>query len=238
MYKLGEISISPKWEKGEWLVLACFLIFLVGEVHIIYFSSDPLTATETELLRDWIIRLIRSIALTIAISTIIIIGIRAMRRDGYSHRRLITPLFGVGFCLFMTTMALLSHRTASKVREDMTHSQDEFFQEQKAWLESSDLSPELRSEVSRKNARLYYMLRGKTDEYFTQDGALRPYEPTEEEEKKAREHQKIEHLMHRAIQGMKVSMIAWPAIAIFSTLIGIFSPLGKQGGPKKQKSLT
>ena len=238
MYKLGKISIFPKWEKSEWLVLACFLIFLGGEAHITSFSSDPLTATETELLRDWIIRLIGSIALTIAISTITIIKIRAMRRDGYSHRRLITPLFGVGFCLFMMAIALLSYRTASKVREYMTHSQDEFFQEQKAWLESSDLSPELRSEVSRRNARHYYMLRGKTDEYFTEDGALRPYEPTEEEKKKAREHQKIQQLMHRAIQGMKLSMIAWPAIAIFSTLIGIFSPLGKEAVPKKQNSLT
>jgi len=177
MYKLGKISIFPKWEKGEWLVLACFLIFLGGEVHITYFSSHPLTATETELLRDWVLRLIRSIALTIVISTVIIIKIRAIRRDGYSHRRLITPLFGVGFCLFMMAMALLSYRTASKVREDMTHSQDKFFQEQKAWLESSDLSPELRSEVSRMNARYYYMLRGKKQQghilknkYFVKGG--------------------------------------------------------------------
>jgi hypothetical protein len=238
MQKLGKISIFPKWKKSEWLVLACFLIFLGGEVHITYFSSDPLTATETELFRDWVLRLIRSIALTITISSVIIIKIRAIRREGYSRRRLITPLFGVGFCIFMVAMTLLSYRMASNFRKDMSHFEEKFFQEQRAWIEASDLSPEDRSKLSRMNARFSYMLTGKADDYISQGGGPKPYEPTQEEQKEARQHSRVMKMMDHAIESMKVGMIVWSAIAIFSIMIGIFSPLGKQASVKKHDSVT
>ena len=231
---MQELSVLGK-KRAEWVLVFFWLVFIAADIATkFYYSPDPCTATESQLFRDWLMGFIRFVSLVMASSSTIIFGIHRIRRDGYSHRRLILPAFVVGFLIFIAGTALFGYRMVAEVqRTHLKLGSEDFLSSLEEDLSLEYLSPELRSQLSEMYAKQLYIVHGRTEYYVTLNGTKKLYEPTDQEKEYRWRNTCTKELLDRARKATKRAIIIWPIVALLSIAIGMFSPVHKKGSAKK-----
>lgn len=213
----------------EWVLFVSTLLFLAAELaQKFIFDFDPMTASEAEFFRNWIIRLVRDVALSVVVSGTIITGIRKVRRAGFSWRRAVTPLLAAGLCVLLMAISGYGYLTMSKIRKALLSTPIDSLQMLEECLAEQNLSPDQRAQFSRMYARERYLIYGEIVDYYTKDDIQKPYEPTESDKQRARERARLACLMSKAEEGLRTAAIIWPIVALVSIAIGYLSPVKRE----------
>ena len=213
----------------EWVLFVSALLFLAAELaQKFIFDFDPMTASEAEFFRNWIICLVRDVALIVVVSGTIITGIRKVRRAGFSWRRMVIPLLAIGFCVLMMTISGYGYLTMLKIRKALLSTPVVSLQMLEECLAGQDLSPVQRAQLSVMYARERYLIYGEIADYYTKDGSQKPYEPTDKDRQRNRERARLACLMSKAEKGLRTTTIVWPIVALVSIAIGYLSPMKRE----------
>ena len=215
----------PK-KKTEWLIIGCWFTYIVTEVLVrAFLQSDLESVAQPQPFHIWFIRLLRFSSLAGGISSSIIIGIHSVRQQGYSHRGLIVPLFGIGFSIFVTFISIFIYLKVSEIQQGNFEMEKRHLNSLKTLLNYESLPPSDRSKISRRYAKWLYIFRDEAAHYVTLEGRKKLYEPTEKDKQWRKEKILIKKLFNRAIKDKKQALVIWPTLTLLSIGIGLFSPV-------------
>jgi hypothetical protein len=221
-------SVKNKFElkgKSQWMIIICCIIYVVTEIYLNEcFNVDLLTASKESLLYFWLLRLIRDLSLAIVLSSLIILGVRSLRRNGFTIKRLILPLLAFLLCFLITYVTIYGQMRLSQIQNALFDPPDKK-EKLEIWLDNKELTLSQRSKISLIYARQIWKETGKTIVYITNDGKERLYEPSIEEIEGKKMMTKTIVLTAWELKGMKRAFILWPIIAFASVAIGFFTPI-------------
>jgi len=218
----------PK-SKSQWVIAVCCIIYVVLELYLNeFFDVDLLTASDRALFRFWLLRVIRDVSLAIALSGILILGIRSLRRDGFTIKRFVLPAVAVLLCLFFTGISIFGHISTSRIQRILFDINDSYKEHLREWLDVKDLSLTKRSEISLKYAIEVWKESGEAIKYISNDGKEIVYEPSLKEIEESKKMDKANQLIVRGLKGMKRAYIFWPIVALASVAIGFFTPIRRK----------
>lgn len=217
----------PK-SKSQWIITFSLVIFISIDIYLSFFVAfDPLTASDAEFFHHWLLRVIRDSSLTIALSGMIIFGIRTIRKDGFSIKRVLSPGIAILIIIILTGLSLFINITMSRIQRDLFYAPESLKENLKECLDRKDLPLSQRSEISLMYARQVWKETGDTIEYITSEGEERVYEPSLEEKEKKKKIARTDELLTWTLKGLKRAYIFWPIVAIICVAIGFFSPIKK-----------
>ena len=211
------------------ILIYSFVIFLITKLlELAYNNVDILAATDFELFIRALIRTFNHFSLAVGLSGMLVLGFRNIRRTGFSIRSLLMPTFALILILFFISFSVYSYRPLEKsiqfIKSKPYYS--ELLSSLESSLERKHLSADRKAHTSKEYARLKYQQSGLIVDYFTIDGTVVSYKPTEEEvyQRDAMLRSEVEtifwnHLARRTLWG---SIIFWTLLIIVSILIGIF----------------
>ncbi len=204
-----------------------FLIYFIADLALGRFKFDLLNLTPQVAFIEWLLRALRDLGLTAAIATMIIAGIRLIRKEGLTFKRLILPAVGIciaggwllisfyGYQAFVTLPDL--HRTPDTIRKKMETN-----------INSGTLSPEKKAKRSKFYAYLRFQEDGVQINYFTPDGKEELYNPTEKEKKVRNDLLKTQRLIKWMTRSLYLSIFFWVVVIAVSLAVGLLTPVKKE----------
>ena len=215
----------PK-RKTEWLIAGCWFTYIITEVIVrTLLPSDIESVTQSKPFHIWFFGLLRFLSLAGGISSSIIFGILSVRQQGYSHRKLILPLFGISFSIFIISISIFIYLNVSAIQQSTFEVEKRHLNSLATFLKREGLSPSDRSNTSKRYAKWLYIFKGETVPYVTLEGRKKLYEPTNKDEQWREEKTLTKTLFDRAIKDKKQALIIWPILTLLSIGIGLFFPV-------------
>lgn len=163
--------------KSKWVILSGFLLYVVADFVHGTLQIDLLNLTPDVAKVEWLIRVARDWALAVAIATMIITGIRRVRRDGFTLKRLILPALGICIATSWLWISYYGYRTFLTVPA-MPNTPDAVRRKIEAHIKSQK-DPEIKAKRSKFYAYMRFHEDGVLITYITPDGKVVPYSPTE-----------------------------------------------------------
>ena len=213
--------------KGYNFAGICFLVyFVVSFCHDIFYSSDFLNLSEQQAWRAWILRITGFGSLSLAIGAIILFGIRELRRNGFSIKKLLVPIVGIGFCMFSVYLGWSVHSSGNL---------SEFLDigdfnipnlDQRLATGEIDMGPY--SKATLLKAENCFMKDGSITEYTMLDGQIVPYEPNEQMLQLYKEMHQIKHFLGSLEKSFHWNVYHWTSIAMISIILGFVTPIRKE----------
>ena len=211
-----------------------FVIFIVTELlEQVYVNIDISIATNSELFISSLIRTFNHFSLAVGLSGMLILGIQTIRKNGICFKSILMPAFSFVFILFIISLSVFPYRVFEKSTNFIKSKPyyAKLLSTMESSLERQDLPPDSKAFISKDYARIKYQQAGLILDYFTPEGTVATYKPTENEVTQRNETLKSEvevifwnHMAKRTIWS---SLIFWSLLAISSILIGIISPIGE-----------
>lgn len=124
----------------------------------------------------------------------------------------------------MMSVSIYSYIATTETKNIRAKLQDQLFQTHNDNLKLENLSFDVLSTLTKNSAQLYYLVTGKSSQYFKADGTLIQYEPTIKDQEIVRKNQKIDKVFGET-NIFKSDILIWPFIVLLSILIGVFSPI-------------
>jgi hypothetical protein len=214
------------------LLIYGFALFGITELLEQAYSSNGITnASDFELFINSIIRTINHFSLPAALSGMIILGIRSIRKIGLFFKTALMPSISFLLILFFIYLSVFPYSVLDDMGEIMESKSHyvNLFASMNESLERKDLSPEKRSAISMDYARIKYEQEGLIIDYVFPDGSISIYKPTVEE---VSEHEnmlksEIEAIIWNRLSKRSImdALLFWILLTISSILVGFFSPL-------------
>jgi len=209
-----------------------FALFGISELLKQAYSSNGFTnASDLELFINSIIRTINHFSLAAALSGMIILGIRSIRKIGLYFKTALMPSISFLLILFFVYLSVFPYSVIDDMGEisDLKSHYVNLFASMNESLERKDLSIEKRSAISMDYARIKYEHEGLIIDYVSPDGSISVYKPTVEEVSKRENMLKseIEAIIWNRLSKRSIinALIFWTLLTISSILVGFFSPL-------------
>jgi succinate dehydrogenase hydrophobic anchor subunit len=218
------MDIIPKFKKRDLILSLFLLLYIIGELYVMFFWKDPFSSNRTQLFQNWIFKILRLFGLSCIIASGFINKIRSIRRDGYAHKKLVIPILLILFCTFMMSVSIYSYFSIIKLRDVRANLQKQLFQVHKDNLKLENLDFDILSTLTKSSAKQYYWATGKNAKYFGTDGNLIQYESTIEDQERVREYQKTDKIFEN-LNIFKSDILIWPIIVLISILVGLWSPI-------------
>jgi hypothetical protein len=188
-------------------------------------------ASDFELFINSVIITINHFSLAVALSGMIILGIRLIRKRGLTLKTALMPCFSFLFILFVIYLYVFPYSVLNEMGE-ILESNPHYVNLLAALnesLERKDLSPDKRAFISKDYARIKYETEGLIFDYVNPEGTLLTYKPTVEEVSKRENMLKfqIESMVWNRINKKSImnALIFWPLLTLSSILIGLFSSI-------------
>lgn len=219
-------NLLPK-TKSEWIVLLGFLVYFIADLAHDRFKFDLMNLTPKAALIEWMLRALRDWGLTAAIATMIIAGLRLIRKEGLTLKRMILPTVGVCIAGGWLCMSFYSYQKMMTV-PDLHRTPDEVRKKMEANIHSGTLSLENKAKRSKFYAYLRFQEDGIQINYFTPDGKEELYNPTELEIKERNDLLKAHTIFKRAVRSVYLSMFFWVVVIVVSLGVGLLTPVKKE----------
>lgn len=216
-------KILPK-NKSEWIILFGSLVYLTADLIHSTVQFDPLNATSKAAFIEWLIRLIRDLSFAVAISVMIIAGIRLIRKEGFTLKRLFLPTIGICVVIGYLGVSLFVYQNFSKL-QDLGKTSDSLRSKMESSLNSDDVRPEQKATRSKLYANMRYHEDGVLIKYFTPDGKSEFFAPTEKEKKERDEFVKANKLFQSVKRSSYWAIYFWVAVIALSLALGFFPPV-------------
>jgi len=211
-------QIDPKH-----VIIAGFALFMCGAALTGGFFPFDMKEFQQDALFDWcVFAIIRDAGAILAAATIIISGLRSIRIQGGSRRRVAMVLAGIGICGLFLTMNCVANIQMGKMLKSYDFSKMIGLIEFK--LKQDNLPEEKRHVLIRKLAESRYLQSGERILILTDDNEKKVYEPPDAiiEFKKGVD---VSRQMYGLIkQWSHYSIYVWIGVLLFSTLAGAVSP--------------
>jgi len=214
--------------KYEWLILISALVYFVAYTIC---KSLPVyeIATGAEYpLSNWAVLFIRDLSITIAISGLIITGLRSLRENGYSIGKIMLPIIGYALCAGLIYFGYAMEKSFSEIIELSKNENGQSILREK--IEKRNFKDKSDSNISRWNllyAKDRYLTLGIKEMYLAPDGSRLQYQPTPKEEQERTEFENSQKMLVFSKKSMKGLIRNWTIVAILSSLVGLFSPIRK-----------
>jgi len=219
-------KLLPK-NNTEWIILLGFLISFVSDLAHDQFKFDPMNLTPKAALFEWLLRAVRDWALTAAIATMIIVGLRLVRKEGLTLRRLILPVVGACIATGCLWVSFYGYRTFVTLPE-LHRTSDEIRRNIEDHIKAGNLSLEKKAKRSKFYAYMRFREDGVQINYFTSEGKQELYNPTEEEKKEREDLLKTQKLIKWMTRSLYLSIYFWVVVIVVSLAVGIFTPVKKE----------
>ncbi|MFQ5852376.1 MAG: hypothetical protein ACE5JU_17565 [Candidatus Binatia bacterium] len=206
----------------DWVTLAGFSLFLIGEL----LRRGPL-ATEAANL-EWVARAIRDLGLTAAVCTMLIFGIRAIRGEGRTARRVVMVVAGAGLCVLLLAISLIGYQKLSERAHLFEFPKKEFTAKLNRRLDRNDLTPEDRAILSKILAKERYLVSGRLVEYVTPEGDRVRYTPTAEDIELRRSLGLASKQIEGAMNSLRTASMFWGLLLVVSTVVGLLTPISRR----------
>ncbi len=216
---------SPASNSAWAIILGFTLYVLMDLIYINFFNFDPFTAHPRFATIEWFARLVRDTALTIAVATMIISGIRNIRKNGYTLKRLLFPAMGIFMSLLFLCMSILGYQTFKRL--DFHRTSDVIRNQIESSLKSPDISDGKKSFLSKYRASMLFYEDGVRSSYITESGKVELYIPTDKEMKQREDKLKWESLNKRINRSLYLSIYFWLVIISMSLFLGVLLPIRK-----------
>ncbi len=220
------ISKIFRWPSSisEWIIPLGFAFYIFVDLfYLIFIDFDPFSASHEVALIEWLIRVFRDVALTTAVATMIIVGIRDIRKSGYTLKGLIYSAVGVFIivsCLFMSVVGyqtfkkIAPHRTPDTIRDIIV-----------SRINSTNDSINTKSKISKFYAGILFYEDGVQSNYITESGNIELYIPTNKELEQREALLKSRELSKWGMRSFYLSIYFWIAVLIMSSLLGFILPV-------------
>ena len=175
------MKVIPK-RRGDRFVATCILIFVVAFLlDAILFSPGIISIDGTYLWLEWILRILVVLGLSLGLFSVILVGIRRLRKEGVTAKRLFLPVIGILVCISFVFLEWQSHTVAEKIF-DFLEIQDYNTPKLDQLLASGKIDMETYSKTSLIIAQNRFLKDGSITEYASPDGHRVLYEPNESDQ--------------------------------------------------------
>lgn len=214
--KIHEIAIWIGWG-----------LFGLGRIleRLLFENFDPLSVSQREATTEWAIRQASGIGLALALSLMLVFGIREIQKECFSIKKLLNLLIAVVFLISLSAFGFYTNSILTKFNESI-HPHD-FFNEIEADINNTSIPLEKRTGISKFYAKMRYEEDGIITEYLSPEGNKILYEPTAEAKASRAEWQRNKELMAWSQKTTKRAGIQWLAILALSILFGFFPKVKK-----------
>ncbi len=210
----------PK-RKGDRFVAACILIFVVAMLlHEIFFWLNILKDSWLK----WILGLLVLLGLSLSMGSFILVGIRRLRKEGVTAKGLFLPVSGILVCIFFVFLEWQSHTVADNVF-GFLEIQDCNTSKLDQLLASGKIDMETYSKTSLIIAQNRFLKDGSITEYTSPDGQMVLYEPNEGDQQTYMEMHQTKDYIREWSTNSHWGVYYWSAIALFSTVMGLVTPI-------------
>ncbi len=208
------------YHRAEWVIPTAWLLNLSAIVLIDLIPFNLLESSDLQYRWFYLITNIRFYSLMVALSAMMIIGLRTLRKVRFRRRRAyIMPVFAA---IFFTGMIIfnwwfsgvMGHLNTILFSEENQHSIVER-------LKDPTLDPKSRSFLSKSIAAERYFETGECIDYITEDGTLKQYVPDESARKMKREIEIFQQMFLSVRLSDYISLTAF----ILSIGIGLLTPI-------------
>lgn len=215
------------------IITYSFVIFLISKLLEQAFNNiDISAATNSELFINALIRTFSHFSLAVGLSGMLILGIRDIRKTGFSIKSISIPTFAIILILFFNFLSFHSYRPLEKsirfIKSKPYYT--ELLSSLESSLERQDLPSNDKTFISKEYARIKYQQSGLVIDYISSNGNLKTYKPTEEEvyQRDAMIKSEVKAIIWNQLAKKTLwgSTIFWALLIIVSILIGIFGSKG------------
>ena len=205
------------------IIISGFILFLVGAFLTGgLFPFNILEFKEDALLNWCVFASIRDAGAILAASAIIISGLRSIRNQGSSRRRIVMVLFGIGIGLFFLTLNCIANIQMGKMLKSYDFSKMIGLIEFR--LKQDNLPEEKRSVLQQKLAESSYLQSGERILITVEDNQKKVYEPPAAI-LRFKENVDFSRQMYGLIQQWAYySIYVWVGVLLISTLAGALTP--------------
>lgn len=205
------------------IIVAGFVIFIVGAYFTGgFFPFDIKDLDNENLFNWWLSAILRDAGAILASSAIIIFGLRSIRSEGGSRRRVAMVLSGIGICTLFLVLNCVSYIQISKISAPYDFSRMISLIEFR--LNQSNLPPEKRPVLARKLAESRYLQSGERIFISTENNQRELFEPPEEIIRFKKDVDHSRQLYGLIKQRSYMSIFLWTGVMLFGILIGILVP--------------
>ena len=216
------------------LLIYSLVLFGITELlEQVYPATNISIASDFELFINSIIITINHFSLAAALSGMIILGIRLIRKRGLTLKTTLMPSLSFLFILFIIYLYVFPYSVLNEIG-DILESKPHYVNSLASMnesLERKDLSPDKRAFISKDYARIKYETEGLIFDYVNSEGTLLTYKPTVEEVSKRENLLKsqIEAMIWNRLNKRSImnALIFWVLLTLCSILIGLFSPINE-----------
>jgi len=211
---------------SDWLVLSGFVSYLLW---ILVRGLVPVEVLDPATFDSPVWRLGNSLGVTglvVAAATLIIDGIRSMRRVGLSWKAATAATTGLLVCLTFATGGVVMSRALGNLAETFTKSRDtSHLASLSKVLSRQDLPLEKRAIVSKIYAAERYRQDGVLVDYITSDGTSARFEPSALDIRLRRLESVVPPLLAKSASHLRMAPGLWIVVALSSVALGLISPV-------------
>ncbi|WP_136524541.1 hypothetical protein [Geomonas ferrireducens] len=219
-------KLLPK-NKSEWIILLGFLTYFITDLAHGRYKFDLENLTTKVALIEWMLRALRDFGLTIAIATMIIAGLRLIRKEGFTFKRLILPALGICIAGGCFLISYQGYQTFIKLPA-LSGTTVETRNKMEANIKSGTLSQENKAKRSKMYAYIRFQEDGVQINYFSPDGKEEQYKPTEKEKKEREDILKAQQLINWMTRSLYLSFYFWIVVIAVSLTAGLLTPVKKE----------
>jgi hypothetical protein len=208
----------PK-EKGDLITTIGFFLFIVAKMlQEVFPIFDPFLEQH---IPHWSIRLLRDIGFAMAFSSMVIFGIRKLSMEGFTVKRVlitasgIAMLFSVSASCFYSSIMMLDISKKLNLTELYSNRPNKL-------IYYENLTLEKKAEYSLLIAEMQHEATGELVEYFTTEGKIAVFKPSEQNEKKRNEMLHNIKKMELLGKNLKQAGIVWAVVALSSIFLGFY----------------
>lgn len=217
------MTLNPKITKniGNILIIIGGITFIVAKV--IKETFPPFDLTSNEPWKGQLADNFEMYGLTLALATMIVAGSRAIRRNGFSFKRILVPLIGVGGCLLLAVECYSIHKVLAS--SDFSEQDKKSLRILESKLTDTDMPLEKKSKWSKLYAQMKFNHEGIKTNYIDPTGKRVDFEPTTKDIEDRNVQIKLKQISQWGKEYPYKAAISWMAVGIVSLLFGLFTPI-------------
>ena len=173
------------------------------------------------------------IGLLCAVGSVIIFGIVALRKEGFSKKTGIQPILGITLCLIFGFMGWMGNRVFGSMKGFLDEIQgnrcaEKYLRNIEGNPACEEIDMEKYSHISRSAAEQRFFRDGTITEWTTPDGRIVSFEPNEQEEKTYKEMKEHRCLFEEMQKSSRLTMYIWIAVGGGSLVLGGVIPVRRK----------
>jgi len=202
--------------KNEWIITVGWGVYIIiALMKEFLFPFDPIHPT----CATWIPVQIGAISLNIAVTAMIVYGVRRIGREGRWWKNVSILAIGTILPLALICFSIYGYHGFEKSEQILMP--NEAVVGKLAEKLKGDFPPEKLTTLSKMRAKLFYREYGEIRSYSDLNGREVPYEPTEEDKDRRNMTLEGKKLVEWGKQAMLMGVYTWAAVIFVGILLGV-----------------